>query len=375
MPSRASTRDYRAKTVPKMPTIKFTDISLRALSEGLYFDEKTPAFGIRIGKSRNTWIVLKEPNRTKLRIGHYPDLSLADARKRAMVAIGTPMEPRIKAPSFPDARQLYLDQGNWRPRSRYQVTRNLTRHFSWQTSIDKISHQDVAEAIAAIKGRSQAAHAFKDIRSFFNWCVPRYLKSSPCAGLKSPAQNAPRARVLSNAELRAVWKAAVTYGAPFGTIVRLLILTGQRRGEIAALRSEWIGDDVIVFPAEFTKNAREHVLPLVEMTQAIIREVAREGLLFQARGSDLPFSGFGASKKALDAKCKIEPWTLHDLRRTFATNLAALGTPIHVTEKILNHVSGTTGGIVGIYQRHSYMDEMRKAMQQWEARLAEILAR
>jgi len=88
-----------------MPTIRFTDIGLRALPEGIYFDKRTPAFGIRVGKKRKTWVVLKEPNRTKLRIGHYPDLSLADARRRAMVAIGTPTESRAKAPSFPDARR------------------------------------------------------------------------------------------------------------------------------------------------------------------------------------------------------------------------------------------------------------------------------
>jgi integrase len=357
-----------------MPTIRFTDIGLRSLPEGLYFDEKTPAFGIRVGKNRKTWIVLKEPNRTKLRLGHYPDISLADARKKALVAIGTPMEVRVKAPSFPEARQHYLDQGNWRPRSRYQVTRNLTRHFSWQSPIDKITHQDVVEVIEGIAGKSQAAHAFKDIRSFFNWCVPRYLKSSPCHGLKPPAQNAPRARVLSEQELRAVWNAAEDYGYPFGSIVQLLILTGQRRGEIAALRSDWVKDEAIRFPAEITKNGREHVLPIGHIANSIIDGIKSKGLLFQARGSESPFSGFAASKKSIDAKCKIALWTLHDLRRTFATNLAALGTPIHVTEKLLNHVSGTTSGIVGIYQRHSYMDEMRKAVRQWEIRLAEILA-
>lgn len=178
-----------------MPTIRLTDIGLRSLSEGIYFDEKTPAFGLRVGKNRKTWIVLKEPNRTKVRLGHYPDLSLAEARKKALVAIGTPLGVRMKVPSFPEARQQYLDQGNWRPRSRYQVTRNLMRHFSWQAPIDKILHQDVASVIEAIAGKSQAAHAFKDIRSFFNWCVPRYLKSSPCLGLKSPAQNAPACEV------------------------------------------------------------------------------------------------------------------------------------------------------------------------------------
>lgn len=184
----------------------------------------------------------------------------------------------------------------------------------------------------------------------------------------------PRARCLTNAELAAVWYAADAHGHPFGNIVKLLILTGQRRGEIAALRSEWVTGNVIVFPADITKNGREHTLPIGRMAASIILGTKCKGLLFQARGSEAPFSGFGASKKSIDAKCGIEPWTLHDLRRTFATNLAALGTPIHVTEKLLNHVSGTTGGIVGVYQRHSYMDEMREAVQRWEGQLARILA-
>ena len=99
------------------------------------------------------------------------------------------------------------------------------------------------------------------------------------------------------------------------------------------------------------------------------------GLLFPARGkAGTPFNGWSKCKVAIDKRCKIAPWTLHDLRRTFATNLAALGTPIHVTEKLLNHISGTTGGIVGIYQRHAYMSEMRVAIQQWETRLGEILS-
>lgn len=356
-----------------MPTIRFTDIGIRALPVGLYFDEKTPAFGIRIGKMRKTWIVVKEPNRTKVRIGHFPQMSLAEARKKALVAIGIPMESQAKTLTFPEAREKFLLQGNWRKSTRREITRNLTKHFSWLVPIDKIAHGDIADIIEGINGRSQAAHAFKDIRTFFNWCVPRYLKVSPCLGLKPPQQNPPRARVLTDAELRAVWLAAVDYGYPFGDIVRLLILTGQRRGEIAALRREWVRENTIVFPAEITKNAYEHVLPVGAMTLQILGAIKGNGLLFPARRSELSFNGFGASKEALDERCGVSNWTLHDLRRTFATNLAALGTPIHVTEKLLNHVSGSIGGIVGIYQRHSYMVEMQIAVRSWEERLNNIL--
>ncbi|HZM07445.1 MAG TPA: Arm DNA-binding domain-containing protein, partial [Methylocella sp.] len=130
--------------------IRFTDISLRTLKVGFYLDERTPAFGIRIGKNRKTWLVLKEPNRTKVRLGHYPAISLADARKKALVALGSPHEQTF-APTFPDTRTEYLAQGKWRPYSRYQVTRTLTRHFHWTKTIDKITHRDVAEAIEVIK--------------------------------------------------------------------------------------------------------------------------------------------------------------------------------------------------------------------------------
>jgi len=100
--------------------------------------------------------------------------------------------------------------------------------------------------------------------------------------------------------------------------------------------------------------------------------------LFPARGSGAPskpFNGFSKSKLALDKKLgdKFSPWTLHDLRRTFATNLAKLGTPIHATERLLNHTSGTMSGIVAVYQRHDFQKEMREAVDKWEKRLLEIV--
>lgn len=97
-------------------------------------------------------------------------------------------------------------------------------------------------------------------------------------------------------------------------------------------------------------------------------------LLFPARGKDTPFAGWSKAKPDFNKGCLVPHWTLHDLRRTCATNLAALGVPVHVTEKLLNHVSGTTSGIVAVYQRHAYMDEMREAIEAWEKRV-KLLAR
>jgi integrase len=367
---RLSVTHLRAKSVPNL-----TDLTIRTLPEGLHFDARLTSFGIRVGKSRRTWIVIRGKNRTKVSLGHYPAVSLADARKRALAALAATSTDQIDSPGFPTALKEFEEKHvpHLRPRSAYQLKRNLKRHFDWAKPVDQITHHDVAEALDAIKAPSQRAHALKDIRTFFNWCIPRYLKSSPCIGIKKPPQKS-RDRVLSDDELAKVWKRAKEIGHPYGTIVQLLILTGQRRGEIAALQWEWIEEDTVTIPAAVTKNARVTMIPIGSVTRQIIAEVPRLGaLLFPARGhTDRPFRGFGGSKLLLDT-CGVEDFTHHDLRRTFATNMAKLGVRLEVTEKLLNHVSGSLGGIVGVYQRHEFKDEMREAVTKWEAHLLTLL--
>src|SRR5207248_3236424 len=132
------------------------------------------------------------------------------------------------------------------------------------------------------------------------------------------------------------------------TIVRLLLLTGQRRGEIAALRAEYVNGDIITLPATLCKNGREHRFPTSAQSSAILAPLCNStGLLFPARHSTSkshPFNGWSKSKAALDKKSCGKDRYRPDLRRTFATKLAALGTPIHITEKLLNHASGTHSG-------------------------------
>jgi integrase len=364
--------DSRANSVPGL-----TDLGIRNLPEGLHLDARLPSFGIRVGKRRKTWIVIKGKNRTKVSLGQYPAMSLADARRRAMAELSkAPLAyERAVMPSYPKALAEFhtTHVTGLRPRSAYQLSRNLTRHFQWTKPIDQITHHDVLTALEAIEARSQRAHALKDIRTFFNWCIPRYLKSSPCVGIKKPTQK-PRDRVLADEELRKVWNRAREIDYPYGTIVQLLILTGQRLSEIAGLRWEWIGDGAITFPSEITKNARISKIPLGATACRVIEETPRlSSLLFPARGhTTRPFNGFGASKESLD-KCGVENFVHHDLRRTFATGMARLGVRLEVTEKLLNHVSGSMGGIVGIYQRHDFMDEMREAISRYEAWLSHVL--
>jgi len=352
-----------AKTVPK---VHLTDVSVQRLKPGLFFDTKTPAFGIRVGANLKTWLVIRGENRTKVRLGHYPAMSLAEARKRALVSLGSPMQEKPSI-SFPDAIDAFLALPRWRPQSRRVLTCSL-RHFSWKRNVDKISHEDVASAIEAIGGSSARAHALKDIRTFFNWCVPRYLTASPCAGLKMDAQPS-RERVLTHDELKTVWNACE---GTFGTIVKLLILTGQRKMEVGSLQWGYIGDSTVTLPADITKNGREHTFPLGSLARSLLPPKGNSYLFRSAGRSDL-YNGYAYHLKQLQKASGTSGWTLHDLRRTFATNLAALGVAIHVTERLLNHASGTVSGVAAIYNRHTYLPEMTAAIHHYEQHIKELV--
>jgi integrase len=370
-----------------MPKIALSDLTVRSLKPGLYFDTKTRGFGMRVGKSRRTWIVLQGQKSAKVRLGHYPALSLADPRKRAMVALGTPYQPSV-APSFIEAREQYLNTGEWRPRFEYQITRWLRLYFKWTKPLDQITGNDVMLAIEAIKKPSEANHAFQSVRAFFSWCIPRYLKHSPCFGLKGPAKSTPRSRVLSDEELVKIWRACDGMGAltrlgsvhtepaelhhlpaSYCQIVKLLLLTGQRRGEIAGLQPSWIHDDRITIPKEIAKNGRQHTVPIGPIAQNIILQAQ---LPFTSRGTKT-FNNWTYNKSVLDTLSGVTGWTLHDCRRTVASNMGALGIRLEVIERILNHVSGSFGGVAGTYQRYEFLPEMRAAIDLWEERLKIIL--
>lgn len=347
--------------------IALTDMGVQKLKPGTYFDTKTGAFGIRVGKHRRTWIVTKGQHpRVTVTIGHYPAVSLQDARKRALVAFLDPDERR-SAILFADATQEFLSQDRWRPQTKRVLISNL-HHFTWQKRLSTVTRADIVEVLDGIDGDSARWHAKKDITTFFNWCVPRYLDRSPATGIRGTKQRS-RDRILTDGELRAVWIAAGEMGYPFGNIVRLLILKGQRCGEIARLRSTFIEGNRVRLPASVTKNGREHSFPISAYDVTLLPEVG--GLLFpNAKGE--PFTAFAFNHKRLLKRSGTSDWTLHDLRRTFATGLARLGTPIHVTEKVLNHASGTLSGVAAIYNRFDYWDEQVAALAAWERHVLEL---
>jgi integrase len=185
-----------------------------------------------------------------------------------------------------------------------------------------------------------------------------------------PGKKKTRDRVLNDDELARIWVAAGLMGYPFGTLVRLLLVTAQRRSEVAGMR--WRDLDVSramwTLPANFTKNGVAHVVPLVPAVVAILRDLPRidEEFVFPARSQNgRALSGFSRSKERLAKLANVHAFTLHDLRRTAATGLASLGVAPHVIERLLNHVTGTLGGVAGVYNRFRYKDEVRGGLEIW----------
>jgi integrase len=228
---------------------------------------------------------------------------------------------------------------------------------------------------------SQREHLHRIARTFFRWCVQQHLLDrSPLENMRPVPMGRSRSRVLTPDELAAVYRTGRAGTGHFPAIVALLCLTGQRRGEISRLEWEWIGPDSITIPAHVSKNGRLHTFPYGEGTAAVLASVPRlsERYVFPAVRQRSPdttvFNGFSKAKAKFDRESRVTDWTLHDIRRTFATNMQRLGVRIEVTEALLNHVSGTRAGVVGIYQRYQWLPEMRDAMltfERWLTRLSE----
>jgi integrase len=220
-------------------------------------------------------------------------------------------------------------------------------------------------------------------RACYGWAIERDLQESNPFALVSLDAPPSRERVLTDTELGAIWQATASPGS-YNAIVRLLVLTGQRREEVTGMTWDEIAPDLStwIIPASRAKNGVAHLVPLSTQAQAILRaarRVEREAanksdepeLVFP--GQRGPFNGFSKAKAALDDNSGVRGWRLHDLRRTMATGLQKHGVRLEVTEAVLNHVSGSRAGIVGIYQRHDYAAEKRAALTAWGEQVAAIV--
>lgn len=367
---------------------RLTDAAIRAAKPGpqttYHWDGELPGFGYRLTKTgvKTFVVLLGRGNRRTL--GRYPILTVHDARSAAkrLIAertLGKAQTPRI-GHSRASADFLADCAQRLRPKTvrNYKDTLRLQLDFGTQL-LDTITPEQIRRKLQGLTP-SQKEHAIRVGKTYFTWLLRHgMIEKSPMALMQNRLQPS-RERVLSDTELAAVYRTALQRQTPFHKIVALLILTGQRRGEIAALRWEWIKNDgIIEIPHAYTKNKHTHHFPINSAAQRVIESIPRTSTYcFPAtreRKVGTPstiFAGWGKPKAAFDRECRVTGWRIHDLRRTFATNLQRLGVRIEVTERILNHVSGTRAGVAGIYNRYDWLPEAREALLKYEAFLATL---
>ena len=382
-----------------------TDLLLRKLKSGEerieVWDAKLPGFGVRVSPAGTKSFVLLYRFRglpQRLTLGRYPVLALGEARelaKEALNQVARGIDPRQAKEELPatylfggvvdEFVRMHCSQRN-RESTRKETARILQHDFvsQWKRrDVRDIGRKDVLDVLDAIVERgspSGANHALAAIRKCFNWCVERGLiESSPCSAIKKPAKAEARERVLSDDELRSIWRTTEAIGYPFGVLVQLLLLTAQRRNEVVGMRWQDIdlNSAIWTIPGELAKNGRPHLVPLSARAHSCLASLPRlhESLVFPARGNGTTtFSGFSKLKAKTDQLSGVQAWTLHDLRRSAATHMGRLGVAPHVVERILNHASGAFRGVAGVYNRFQYLPEMREGLERWACHLERIMS-
>jgi integrase len=363
---------------------KITKATVDKLPLGsLLWDVSLVGFGVRRQLRHPHYVVRYRfgGKQKLLSIGRHGAWTPETARREAQRLLGvvaSGVDPGLKAEegdSFVALVERYLSrkQATLRPRSFVETVRHLRKQSAslHQLALSEITRRDLAEVLAKVEVESGAIARNRlrtSLSSFWRWAITEGLiENNPVQGTARVGEGS-RERVLTADELRRVWLACGN--DDFGRIVRLLMLTGQRRNEIAKL--QWNEIDLtgaaLTLSAQRTKNGRQHTLPLSQQALALLNAIPRrEGAVFHN-------VNWFVVKSRLDAQAKIAPWTLHDLRRSCATGMAELGVQPHIIESVLNHVSGHKAGVAGIYNRARYEGEMRSALQRWADHVDRITA-
>jgi integrase len=365
-----------------------------------FWDEDLPGFGVRLREGARRWVIQYRIGSQQRResLGDLRKITLDDARRIArqrfaQVELGVdPAAERAKGravtaevtATLKTLAARYLDSKHavLRPATYNAAERYFRIHWAplHNRPVAAITRAEVAlrlQGIVKAHGRVAAARARANLLALLAWSQREgIVETNVALATNNPALGLPsRERVLEDDEVRAIWKAC---GADdFGAIVRLLLLTGQRRNEIADLRWGEVDFDAatITLPPARTKNNRQHVVPLSDAVLSIIKALPHEAardLIFGA--GDRGFTSWSNSKRAFDLMVGNLPrWTLHDLRRTAATGMADIDIDPHVIEAALNHTSGSKRGVAGIYNRSSYERQKRAALDRWAEHVARIV--
>jgi integrase len=375
-------------------------------SRPVVFDTVVPSFGVRpTEKGKRTFVLVRRfpgsTNPTPREIGEYGAITLDAARARArdwIELVQRGVDPAEKeerersaqqarqADSFLGAFELFVSTHLMTLRTGKEVEATMRRVLvpAWgKKALPDITRKDRNDVVWKLHDggspiSANRMHAY--VARFFAWCVERgKLEVSPVAGMKKPAKERSRDRVLTDSEIAAVWRACGKMG-PFGAAVRFMIVTAARKSEVAEATWQEIDHEgrTWTLARERTKSDRAHVLALSDLALHLLDEIRRHGdFIFTTTGRG-PLRGWSKAKRKLDQIALAEhgaafpEWHLHDLRRTAATGMAKLGTDRVTIGRVLNHAQ-TGGGITAIYDRYGREPEVRAALETWGRRLEQIV--
>jgi len=361
-------------------------------------DAMVPGLKLRVTQHGTKTFVLwrrlhpSDASASALALGQVGELTLADARAKArrwLELIKSGVDPRHeqRVDTFAKVMEDYLERHVKGKRKAADVEREMRSELltRWKSKpINKITRRDVIAMVDEIKDRGapyQARNMLGHAKVFFNWCVERsILPASPCDHISRQriiGPTPPRQRMLSNDEVRAFWNATGQLGYPSGPMLRMLLLTGQRKAEVS--EAQWsefdLANKIWTIPKERFKSDATHLVPLSDTVMALLEELPRWNggdFLFSTTGGRRPARNGSEVKQKLDLLMgNPPPWVIHDLRRVVRSQLAALRVQDHIAETVIGH---GRKGIARVYDQHRYVEEMREALQGWADRLRGIVS-
>ncbi|HEX6015399.1 MAG TPA: tyrosine-type recombinase/integrase [Geminicoccaceae bacterium] len=331
----------------------------------------------------------------KITLGEADALDLPQARQGAAAAIAAARrgeDPRVQKSEQPAAtvaaavdefiaRYAKPRLKRWRE-VEARLKHDLVRAYG-ERPVAGLGRADLVRLLDEMgdRGVKQGANRLlAHTRRLLGWAAERgIVDTNVAASIKAPAKEVARDRVLDDEELASVWRACGGMGFPFGPLVRLMIVSAQREGEVAGLRWPDVDLDRAVWtlPREQTKADRAHVVPLSDLALEVLTPLPRlhDGELAFSTNGITPPSGWSRAKARLDRLSGVSGWRLHDLRRTAASTMARLGHPPQVVAAVLNHAPGATQGITAIYNRHRYDGEKRAALDAWARHVQQVTER
>jgi integrase len=401
-----------------MPQTGLTQLAvdrLKAPKEGrvVYWDRGLPGFGVRLtSNGAKSWVAMyrvdgkavmetlgavakmpkvgdaREMARTSMRkagMGVHPVKEKRTEAKRAETETVKAAVDRylaycdraLKPKTAREWRRIFEHDvlPRWGKRPVAEITKGDVLELVNDKAVNRERKRRGMEGGAAV----QAGKMLTRLRTFWGWAIANDLAATdPTEGVRRPAKEAPRDRVLTNDEIVTFWSATDRLGYPFGPLFRLMLLTAQRESETAGIRWSEVAAETWTIPSTRTKNSKPHIVHLSALALETIEgtpRIAEQDLLFSGTGKTA-VSGFSRAKARLDMlMAGMQAWTLHDLRRTATTGLARLGIAPHVADKVLNHTAGTIRGVAAVYNQFDYLDERRAALEAWGSYVEKLIGR